>query len=227
MRHPTISEELYFDLLNSILRAEFPVDGRLPTETTLAQRYGVSRSTVRNALARLREDGHITSRQGSGSVVVARPRDIIEPFAPVESLADLERCFECRISLEGEIAYFVAQRRNETDLRAFDEHIERMGHIVTAKEFHTAEDTEFHMALAKASRNQFFESIMISIRPHILFGMNISKTLSQSYYRRHATLSWEEHKVVVDAVRDRNPEAARQAMRAHLDHSRRRIFEGA
>ena len=227
MRHPTISEELYFDLLNSILRGEFQANSRLPTEATLAQRYGVSRSTVRSALARLREEGHITSRQGSGSIVTARSRETIEPFAPVESLADLERCFECRVSLEGEIAYFVALRRSDADLRAFDDHIGRMGGIVSAKEFHTAEDTEFHMALAKASRNQFFESIMISIRPHILFGMNISKTLSQSYYRRHATLSWEEHKVVVNAIRDKQPEAARDAMRVHLHRSRCRIFEGA
>ena len=227
MRHPTVTDELYVYLMNSILRGEFPANSRLPTELTLAKRYGVSRSTVRSALARLREEGHIASRQGSGSIVVDRPRDAIEPFAPVESLADLQRCFECRISLEGEIAFFVASRRDENDMRAFDDHIERMRRIVEEKRFHTAEDTDFHLALAKASRNHFFESIMISIRPHILFGMNLSKTLANAHYRRHAHLSWEEHRVVVEAIREGDPDRARETMRHHLDMSRRRIFEGA
>lgn len=226
MGRPSVADELYLDLLNSIAGGEFPPNSRLPTELVLSRRYGVSRTTVRSALAMLKDEGYIVSRQGSGSTVVDRPMGLIKPFAPVESLADLEKCFECRIALEGEIAYFVALRRSDEDLKKFDTHIAEMERIVTEGEFHTAEDTDFHLMLAAASRNYFFESIMLSIRPHILFGMNISKTLGEASYRRHAVKSFEEHRVLVDAIRDRNADAAREAMRSHLERSRLRIFEG-
>lgn len=226
MGRPSVADELYLDLLNSIAGGEFPPNSRLPTELVLSQRYGVSRTTVRTALAMLKDEGYIVSRQGSGSTVVDQPMGAIKPFAPVESLADLEKCFECRIALEGEIAYFVARRRSDEDLKKFDAHIAEMERIVTEGEFHTAEDTDFHLLLAATSRNYFFESIMLSIRPHILFGMNISKTLGEASYRRHAVKSFEEHKALVNAIRARDAEAARNAMRDHLERSRLRIFEG-
>jgi GntR family transcriptional regulator, transcriptional repressor for pyruvate dehydrogenase complex len=223
---PSVTDELYVDLLNSIVGGEFPANSRLPTELVLSQRYGVSRTTVRSALAMLKDEGYIVSRQGSGSTVVDRPMGAVKPFAPVESLADLEKCFEARISLEGEIAYHAALRRSDEELRDFDAHIEEMERIISEGEYHTAEDTEFHLMLAAACGNYFFESIMVSIRPHILFGMNISKTLGDESYRRHAIQSFDEHQTLVNAIRIRDAEAARQAMRDHLERSRARIFEG-
>ena len=223
-RRKSISDELYQDVLNGILSGQFAPNSKLPTEARLAHDYGVSRSTVRSALGRLRDDGYIASRQGSGSVVLDASRTLNRPFAPVESLADLELGFECRISLEGEIAFYVALRHDDATLQYLDDHLAALQRIIDNGEFHTAEDTEFHLALAAASRNHLFESIMTSLRPYILFGMNVSKTLSRPSYSRHAYESLEEHRVLVDAIRTRDGEAARTAMRNHLEMSRRRLF---
>jgi len=226
MGRPKVVDELYLDLLNSIVGGEFPAGAKLPTEAMLVGRYGVSRSTVRNALERLKKEGRITSRQGSGSVVADRPSGSIKPFAPVQSLADLHACFECRISLEGEIAYHVALRRDDADLACFEAYVADMERAIANGEYRTHEDADFHLWLAKASRNPFFESIMVSIRPHILFGMNLSKSLSPSSFRRHAFRALDEHKALLAAIRRRDADAARQAMRVHVESSRRRVFEG-
>ncbi|MBL6946044.1 MAG: FadR family transcriptional regulator [Rhodospirillales bacterium] len=225
-RRKSMSDELYQDVLNGILSGQFAPNSKLPTEARLAHDYGISRSTVRGALGRLREEGYIASRQGSGSVVLDAARTPIRPFAPVESLADLELGFECRISLEGEIAYYVALRHDDAILRFLDDHLATFRSLIESGEFHTTEDTEFHMSLAAASRNHLFESIMVSLRPYILFGMNVSKTLSRPSYGRHAYGSFEEHKVLIDAIRSRDGDAARAAMRHHLEMSRRRLFGG-
>lgn len=226
-RRNTLVDDLYHDLLNSILNGDFEVNARLPTEATLAHDYGVSRTTVRSALSRLKDEKYIASRQGSGSVVIRAADTVSEPFAPVESLADLERCFECRISLEGEIVRFAALRRSEETVALLERHIATLEELIRSHKIHTSEDTEFHMVLAEASGNHLFERLMTSIRPYILFGMNLSKTLSESSYLRHAKQSLEEHKPIVDAVRRKDPEAAREAMRIHLERSRDRIFKGS
>lgn len=226
VRKQTLSDELYQDLLKSIRKGEFKQNSRLPTEADLSHNYGVSRSTVRKALARLKSEGYAESRQGSGSVVISLPPSDADRFMPIESLADLENCFECRISLEGEIAFYAAQRRTEDMLSLLARHISKMESILVADQMHTNEDTEFHILLAKASGNRLFETMMASIRPFILFGMNISKTLSKSAYRRHARASLEEHKLVIDAIRNSDGVSARDAMRTHLGRARNRIFKG-
>jgi DNA-binding FadR family transcriptional regulator len=164
------------------------------------------------------------SRQGSGSEVAKdRRRD-----QAVRAAADLADAALLRVpDLPGRrFASTSALRRDEADLARFEAYIDDMELTVVAGGYHTYQDTDFHQWLTKVSRNPFFESIMMSIRPHILFGMNLSKTLSPPSYRRHALKALAEHKVLLAAVRRGDAAAARDAMRAHLENSRRRVFEG-
>ena len=221
-----LSAQLYNDLLNSILSGDLSPGAKLPTEYKLASDYGVSRSTVRAALARLKDEQYVHSQQGSGTVVADSPLGVSKPFAPVESLSDLEKCYDCRMALEAEIAYRVARLRDADDLAYLDHHLTAMERMVMGREPHTAEDTEFHLRLSAMTRNHFFHSIMLSIRPHILFGMNLSKTLSQRSRDRHASMSFEEHRDVIQAIKKRDADAARGMMGHHIEASRRRVFEG-
>ena len=82
----------------------------------MALRLGASRPVVREALARLREDGVIVSRQGSGSYVRRRPDLAILRFVPVGSIADVQRGFEFRVGLEGAAAALAAERWEEADI---------------------------------------------------------------------------------------------------------------
>lgn len=222
-----LSHRLYTDLLNGILSGDYPANSRLPTEERIARDYGMSRSTVRTALGRLKTEGYVASRQGSGTVVICTAREQESaPFAAVESLADLQKCFECRIALEGEIAYFAALRRTDEDIQFFKTHIAALRQIAVSGAGQTTEDVDFHVHLAVVARNHFFESIMVSIRPHLLFGMNISKTLPAASRRKHEAFAFKEHERVVRAIIDGDAEEARRSMRHHLEQSLERLFGG-
>ncbi len=225
MLYEKISDRLYSDLLNAILIGDFPQHSTLPTEQILARDYGISRSTVRVALTQLKSEGFIVSRQGAGTVVADFNNDKTTPFVSDESLLDLEKCFECRIVIEPEIAAIVSRRRSPQDMVYFRQHITAMASLIKSRGTYTSEDTDFHFRLAGLSGNKFFESIMTFLRPHILLGMNLIKTIPEEDRENHARQSLREHKKIVTALTAGDSAKARISMRNHLKFSRRRIFE--
>lgn len=220
-----ISGQLYNDLLNGILVGDFPPLSSLPTETHLVSEYGIPRTTVRSALAQLKDEGFIISRQGSGTIVTENANGQSVPFTPADSLADLEKCLECRIALEPGIAEIAAEQRSDEDVVFLNNHIIALGELADVAAKQSAEDAEFHLRLAEISGNKYFVYIMRSLQPHILFSMNIVKTLPDEKRRLNMRLSLEEHQVLVHAIIDRDGELARKSMYKHLCNSRCRIFD--
>ena len=106
-----LSDQVYERILSKIVDGAFPENSKLPTEIELSKRLEVSRPVLRQALARLREDEVISSRQGSGSYVMRRPAPQMLDFAPVGSIADIQRCFEFRAAVEGAAAALAAPIR--------------------------------------------------------------------------------------------------------------------
>ena len=149
-----------------------------PTEADLAARFDVSRPVVREALARLREDGLVVSRQGSGSYVRRQPADAVLHFAQVDSIADIQRCFEFRHDIEGGAAALAAQRWTEDTLGDLRNALERLEKVTEDGGLGVDADFDFHMAVARASRNRFFVSTLASLQSHITFGMNLTRNLS-------------------------------------------------
>jgi len=225
-RRSFLTDRLYEEILDGIVNGKYPRNTRLPTEAEFSRDFSVSRTVVRDALARLRNDGLISSRQGAGSFVTAKPDEPAELFAPVTSLGDLERCFECRAAIESEIAYYAAKRGKTDDIGKLREVEGDFEAAVKSGRTAASEDLKFHIALADAADNHLFKSIVLSIRPHILFGMNLSKTLSKTFSDHHLACVLEEHTVILEAVAKGDADAAREAMRAHVENAKRRIFEG-
>ena len=96
----TLSDRVCKLIVAAILRGEFSVDHKLPTEFELTARYAVSRTTVREALSRLRSEGIVESRRGSGSYIVQMPGHV-EPMAPsISSIVDIERYYAFRFCIE-------------------------------------------------------------------------------------------------------------------------------
>ena len=120
-RRPSLADQVYDQLLATILEEKYPVQSRLPAEDVLAQNFGVSRPIVRAALSRLRDDGIVQSRRGSGSYVLRRPDRQLISFIPLESVSGVQRCYEFRIDVEGAAAAWAARRRDEDDLAAMDQ----------------------------------------------------------------------------------------------------------
>jgi DNA-binding FadR family transcriptional regulator len=88
------------------------------------------------------------------------------------------------------------------------------------------EDEEFHRAVCAASDNQYFVAARTSMKRNILTGMNLTRNLSLTKPQDRLEMVQKEHHAIFDAIEQRNGDASRAAMRAHVDNARRRVFEG-
>jgi GntR family transcriptional repressor for pyruvate dehydrogenase complex len=239
-------DRVYREILGSIIRGELTEGGKppveqavnesraarpnasrwdkLPTEQALTERFTASRPTIREALSRLRADGIITSRQGSGTYVTRQPDPDIPRFAPLESISDLRRCFDFRIAVESGAAALAAEQADEGDLTEISRTFVHLNTVVAEQSVGAQEDFEFHLAIAKASKNQFFVSAISSMQEQLLVSMNLMRNLSLLKSGDRQKKVQAEHEAILLALQRRDAEAAAQAMRAHLEGARDRMF---
>ncbi|SAK72183.1 GntR family transcriptional regulator [Caballeronia hypogeia] len=222
---PGLADRIYNDILTSIMEGEFKEGDRLLTEHALAERFATSRPTVREALARLRADGIIVTRRGSGTVVGRRPDPDVRRFAPLETLSDIRRCYEFRLVNESGAAELAAVKADEEDVRAIQQAWEQLERMVETQEgIGAKDDFAFHLAVARASKNQFFITVLSFIEEQIEVSMNLSRNLSYVKTLERQRLVQREHLEVLEAIRAKDPERAGKAMRAHLENAIERMF---
>jgi GntR family transcriptional regulator, transcriptional repressor for pyruvate dehydrogenase complex len=221
----SLADVVFEQLARAIKSGAYAEDERLPTEHDMAAEFQVSRPIIREALRRLREKGLIYSRRGAGSFV--RQSGLREPlgFGQLESIADLQRCYEFRITLEPEAAAAAAERHTEATLVAIAEALKMMRDATASRRHREDADFAFHSAIARASENQYFAKAMDALKDHIAVGMRFHG-LSLKVTPDGLAEVFEEHRAIHDAIRDREPDRARALMRAHLVGSRDRLFEG-
>ncbi len=221
-----LSKRVYESILTEIVRGAFTEGDRLPTETALAQRFSVSRPVVREALAQLRDDGLIQIRKGSGSYVRQRPNSAVLQFAPLGSIADIQRCFEFRAAIEPAAAALAAQRRSEAQLEGLQSALAALDAAVVAGDLGTEADFAFHRAVAEASGNAFFETTMNSLEEAAASAISVNRNLSLLRPHERLALVQREHERVFEEIRAGNASGAETAMRRHIEGARRRVFEG-
>jgi GntR family transcriptional regulator, transcriptional repressor for pyruvate dehydrogenase complex len=226
-RDRTLSDMIYEAILARIVDGEFAIGGKLPTEHALSEQLKVSRPVLRQALKQLRADGAITSRQGSGSYVNGQPDRAIMRFAPVGSIADIQRTFEFRAAIEGDAAYLAAQRRSTTQLQALRDAFQKLEICVQNGHLGVDEDEDFHAHICQASDNPYFSAVRQSIQHNIRTGMILNRNLSLTKPGDRPHLVQSEHKRIFEAVKNQNADEARTAMRAHIENARRRVFESS
>lgn len=219
-----LADRVYRELLAMIIQGDLQEGDRLSTEQTLAEQFKTSRPTVREALSRLRADGIITSRQGAGTFVTRRPDPDLPRFMPLESLSDVRRCLEFRIVIEGGAAALAADMADEADLAQIQQALASLQTAVASQTLGVQEDFDFHMAIARASKNHFFVSVIASIQQHVVFGMNLLRNFSLSKSHDRLLGVQAEHVAVVQAIQQRDSAAAGAAMRRHLENTRLRMF---
>ncbi len=180
---------------------------------------------MREALSRLQADGVVVSRHGSGSFVQRRPNQDLLRLAPIGSIADLMRCFEVRIALEGEVAHLAASRRTEDALLgAIKTALEELDGVIARGEVGSEADIRFHKAIAVASKNKLFVATLETLATHVFQGMTVARNLSLKRSQARLQLVQEEHIAIYEAIKREDPEAARAAMRAHIDNARTRVL---
>jgi GntR family transcriptional repressor for pyruvate dehydrogenase complex len=206
---------LYEDLVERlgefVIRTNLEVGARFPPERELATRLGVSRASLRQALAVLEAQGFIEVRHGGG-VFLRRSRGfggVLHKL--VERRARLPEVLEARELLEVRLAELAATRRSATDLASMRDALAEMEAEVDTGGMGVAGDSAFHHAVHRAGKNKVLE--------HVIDGLAeaIHETRIESLSepdRPRASL--EAHRRILDAIESTDPARAAEAMRAHL-----------
>jgi GntR family transcriptional repressor for pyruvate dehydrogenase complex len=217
--------DIVFERMHRAIKSgAYKPDERLPTEHDLAAEFEVSRPVIREALRRLREQGLIYSRRGAGSFV--RALGLREPlgFGQLENIADLLNCYEFRLTLEPAAAAAAAARHDKEGLTAIRHALELMRDATNRQSHREDADYQFHLAIARAARNNYFSTAMEALKDHIAVGM---KFHGASLKREATGLArvFGEHEAIAVAIADRDGEAARKLMFDHLTGSRERLSQ--
>lgn len=223
---PGLADRVYHLLYSRITNGDYPVNQKLPPEKALAEEFGVSRPILREALEQLREQRLILSRQGAGSFV-REIRSAPLGFARVETIADIQRCYEFRICIETMATRLAAARHDEPALDEIATALSLMEGATNSLTHREDADFAFHLAVAKAANNQYFEASMRALREHIYVGMKLHGQSLMTDGAKGLRAVFGEHSAIFAAIRDGDGETAALLMNEHLAHSRERLFGGA
>lgn len=218
------ADQLYEEIMAAIVNGKLPEGDKLPAETDLAASFGVSRPVVREALSRLRADGVVVSRRGSGSYVQRKPSRQFLSLAPIGGIADLMRCFEFRIALEGEAAALAAIRRTEKDLAEISAALKDLDDAIAHNRVGTRADMRFHNALAAASKNKLFTMTLKALSDVIFQGMSVARKLTLQASTKRLLTVQTEHCRIFEAIRNEDANGARKAVRLHIENARARVL---
>jgi DNA-binding FadR family transcriptional regulator len=206
--------------MRGTIRDQHQLGDKLPTEAALAEHYGVSRTVVREAVATLRTEGLLETRQGSG-IFVARTREDLVLRLPRSAAREqhLRSIYELRFGLEVAAAGLAAVYRTEHDLLALGDALTEMA----VPETRRPADLRFHTALAAASRNEHYERLLPLLAQELGVLIREAHHDASEYRVPPSEILIAEHRVIRDAIQRQEPDAARQAMETHLHHSARRF----
>lgn len=185
---------------------------RLPAERELAEQFKVSRPTAREAVIALEIRGLVEVRHGSGVYVC---EDLSSAQSHTELNVGAFELVEARLMFEGEAAALAANVMSDEDLAAIGQILDRMGELDPASAEELALDKQFHLAIAEGTRN----SLVAQAVEH-LWELRDSSPLCRHMFGQARNMGVnprpDEHRKIYDALRTRDADNARMAMRAHL-----------
>jgi GntR family transcriptional repressor for pyruvate dehydrogenase complex len=219
-----LADQLVHSLQAQIESGELAPGARLPTEHALGERFGVSRAVVREAIARLRADGYVETRQGAGAFVAGEPgrasfRLPIEAQLPPEELAQL---FELREAVEVATARLAAERRTRADLATIRRALDEVSRAIEDGTEGVAADGAFHRAIAAAAHNGHLQRFVEFLGFHFAETRRPAWTeAGRRAGRPHA--AQREHERIYAAIERGDAAAAARAAIAHLQGSAARL----
>ncbi|HEX2113627.1 MAG TPA: FadR/GntR family transcriptional regulator [Alphaproteobacteria bacterium] len=220
----SLSEEAYDRLRELLASQAFPPNARLPSEAELARRFLVSRPVLRQALARLRAEGHVYSRKGSGTYVREIAKPPLVSFGPLHSIPDVQSFLEFRCSVEGEMTALAARRADAQAIAEVKQARKRVEAEFASGQSGLDADVLFHLAIARASGNRFFVATLEALTEQIKFGIRLTRELSDRPSAERFAEVCREHARISAALESGDADAARQAMTDHLRGGIRRLF---
>lgn len=206
------------------MEKDFDGGSKLPTELALSTQLRVSRPVLRQALARLREEGIVISKQGSGTFVQRRPDTALVDFAPRETVIEMKRTFEFRAVLECAAASAAARRRKDEDILRLKSALDGLDRAICQSHSILNADEAFHEAICLASDNRNFLAALERIEADVRTTMMATGTISPMHPNDEAILVKKEHGAIFDAIVAKDEDAADKAMRSHIESTLSRVF---
>ena len=188
---------------------------KLPSERMMSEKFGVSRSNVREAIQKLELYGLLKSIPQSGTFIanigIIALNGMIDDILRLEE-QDFKSLVETRILLELKTAKSAALRRSDEDLKNMKDALDAYTEKVLNNESAVQEDLLFHLAIAKAARNSTINTFMLIITPEII-------TNFEKYHVCDTSLAQEgikEHLAIYNAIKEQKPQEAKEKMKSHF-----------
>jgi DNA-binding FadR family transcriptional regulator len=217
-----LSHGLFEQLAEQIKSGKLSPGERLPTEQELTRAARVSRTVVREAVAALRAEGLVVTRQGVGAFVTAEPQRAPFRIDPdkMRTIDEILSVMELRLGVEIESAGLAAERASRAQVRAIGAALEAIERAAEQGKAAVDEDLALHRAIASATGNPEFVRFLQFIGGHLIPRRIVSELPEQMGGRRaYLALIQEEHRRIYEAIDARDAGAAREAMRRHLTRS--------
>ena len=217
-----LAEEVVARIAREIRGGRLAPGTRLPTEQRLMQALGVSRTVVREAVAALRAEGLVTTRQGSGAFVAADSSRVAFRIDPdgLSSIDDVLEVMELRLAIEVEAAALAAARATAESLAPIGKALRALDVAIAAGDSAVGEDFAFHRAIAAASGNPRIAELLAFLGGHVIPRQSIRVAMTMPNEQRKYLLGIQkEHQRIYAAIGAGQPAEARKAMRTHLSRS--------
>jgi DNA-binding FadR family transcriptional regulator len=212
-------------MLANLRSGQWRAGERLPPERQLSESYGIGRSAVRRVLQQMKELGLIEQTVGSGTFVAndfenklpaPRASNAVNNISPAELM-------EARMLFEPVLIDMVVRNGTAADFAEMEECCKQAEQAATLEQFEYW-DGAFHQRVANATHNSFVISVfdlMNKVRECAEWGVLKKKSVTPERRRAYQ----HEHRTLVNALKLRDADAAKQAMNAHLVHVRRNLFD--
>ncbi len=218
----TLADQVTASLIEQVRSGSYPVNARLPTEPQLAEQFGVSRTVIREAISRLKFEGLVESRQGSGTVVLSPQGYNTFRIDALGGQLEVRAVQEVRSGLESEMAALAASRRSEAQNDKIQRALRRIDDAVADGGDGVIEDIAFHIAIAQAANNPLMTSLLEFIGRALQEAIQVTRANEarrQDFFRQVEI----EHAAIAAAIDRRDAPAAREAALHHMRASIERI----
>ena len=216
-----VAQLLAADIRNRV----YPAHARLPTEQAMTTQYGVSRTVIREAISRLKYEGLVETRQGSGTVVLPggtaeafrlRPEDGRDPGEGVVRILELRR------GIEAEMAALAAARRTAAELGTMRQALDAIVAAVQGGGDGVREDLAFHAAIARATHNHHYADLLGMLTRSLHDAIRVTRTNEARQPALTAQVN-AEHEALYAAIAAQDTAAARTAAFGHMQNTEARL----
>lgn len=223
----TLTARLGESLRTAIVDGLFPPGTKLPSEAQLGKSHGVSRTVVREAIASLRADRLVDTRQGAGVFVLEPPQAMVPAALSLQNIdparvSSMIEVLELRTAVEVESAGLAALRRSPLQEEVILERHYAVRACLEAGTSSSEADFALHIAIAEATNNPRFRDFLSMIGANVIPRAALRTGDEEASQSAYLKLIDEEHRAIVFAISNGDDDGAREAMRRHLRGSQTR-----